>query len=115
MNFFLIGIGIFLIFVNLMGMSKKKTGFKSIFKVKADKSDDNDLKIIELRREFSEKLIELEMEINQIKTQLNDMEGKDIKKAKEVKKLIDEGLTIEMISEKLKASREEIILLKDLY
>lgn len=115
MNFFLIGIGIFLIFVNLMGMSKKKTGFKGIFKVKSAESDENDLKIMELRREFSEKLIELEMEINQIKTQLNDMENKDIKKAKEVKKLIDEGLTVEMISEKLKASREEIILLKDLY
>ncbi|MFA6940379.1 MAG: hypothetical protein WCQ54_05265 [Clostridiaceae bacterium] len=115
MNFILIGIGIFLIFVNLIGMSKKKLDFKGIFKGKSIESDENDLKIMELRQEFSEKIIELELEINQIKNELNGMESKDIKKAKEVKKLIDEGLTVEMISEKLKTSREEIILLKGLY
>ncbi|MDV3426934.1 MAG: hypothetical protein LIR50_07075 [Bacillota bacterium] len=114
MNYFLIGIGIFLISVNLIGMSKK-IDFKGIFKGKSMESDEKDLKILELRREFSEKILELELEINKIKTELSNMESKDIKKAKEVKKLIDEGLTVEMISEKLKTSREEIILLKNLY
>jgi len=115
MNYFLIGIGIFLIIVNLRGFFNKKINFSKIFKVKFNEENSSDLQIMELRREFSEKILDLELEIVQIKEKLKSIEGEDIKKAKEVKKLIDEGLTVEMISEKLKASREEIILLKDLY
>lgn len=115
MNFLLIGIGIFLIIVNSMGMLKKKVDFKGIFKGSSKEPDIYDIKLLELRREFSEKILDLELEINQIKSNLNEKESKDIKKAMEVKKLSEEGLSIEMIAEKLKASREEIILLKDLY
>jgi hypothetical protein len=115
MNYFLIGIGLFLIFVNFIGMSKKKVDFKGIFKGKSEESDEIDLKLMELRREFTEKILDLELEIDQLRIKLNREENQDIKKAKEVKKLINEGLTVEMISEKLKTSREEIILLKDLY
>lgn len=115
MNYFLIGIGLFLIFVNFIGMSNKKVNFTGIFKAKSEKSDEIDVKIMELRREFTEKILDLELEINQIRNKLNAAENKDVKKAKEVKKLLDEGLTVEMISEKLMISREEIILLKDLY
>jgi hypothetical protein len=115
MNYLLIVIGIFLIIVNLRGLFNKKIDFNRIFKVKAKEENAGDLQILDLRKEFSEKILDLEMEISRINERLNEREDKDIKKAMEVKKLIDEGLTVEMISEKLKTSREEIILLKDLY
>lgn len=114
MNYLLISIGIFLIVVNLKGVFKGRFNFKSIFKNNLNDNNQKSEEYFLLRKEFSQKILELELEIEEIKNSISSKENLDFKKAREVNRLFKEGLDEEMIAWKLKISREEIALLKDL-
>lgn len=81
MEIFLLGIGIILVIYSALGLKKEEKSFKSQF-VQADiELDEVDVKIGHLRREFSETILELQKEIQEIKEKTykekNNVEVKD--------------------------------------
>ncbi|MFL0269632.1 hypothetical protein [Candidatus Clostridium radicumherbarum] len=59
----LIGIGLLLIIFNIRAIKKEKNSFKNIFIHTEEDMEEFDVKISELRREFSETILELQKEI----------------------------------------------------
>lgn len=110
--------------------------FNSVLNNKKDTVTDKDIELIELRKEFSETLLELQVEIEGLKDKIKDnvtaseeitvkkehvpddnkkVQVKNAVKMDEIKKLLNEGKSIEEVSELLSIGKGEVLLVKELY
>jgi regulator of replication initiation timing len=71
MPFFLVLVGCLLIIFNLKAIKKDNTSFKEMIKHHENEITDFDVAIGELRREFSETILELQQEIYSLNEKLN--------------------------------------------
>lgn len=139
----LIGIG-FIIFGSRSLLKPNENSFSDSLKDKNRSITDFDIKLGELRREFSETVLELQQEIQELKENSSsdfqleasprqksvNLEGKMGKKkseedkavisnnsikVNEISTLLKQGLTLEEISEKLNINKGEVLLIKELY
>ncbi|MFD3157464.1 hypothetical protein ACFIJ5_11460 [Haloimpatiens sp. FM7330] len=160
MSLFLIIIGVLLILINVRTIKKEKNNFKSTYDFKKENLKDYQLEIGKLRSELSETILEIQKEIEYLKTEVENKKNtsenletkdveiqvdnsinrrhideiieddKDIKhndkkddleisnksvKVLEVDKLLQEGVSIDEISEKLDIGKGEVLLIKELY
>jgi two-component SAPR family response regulator len=136
-------LGIVFILLGVRNLNRKKNiNFSNSLKDTNDNLSDYDIKLGELRREFSETILELQQEIEQFKGVPNaeieiipkqkkvridkeelKKESENIKaednnnnvKVNEIATLLKRGLTLDEISEKLNISKGELLLIKELY
>lgn len=155
----LLAIGIILVLVNYRSLKNENgRSFEATLSKAAIRTNDYDLELIKLRKEFAETILELQNEIEGLKDKFNnDAEHKeevrindyaeqitnedfyddDINeeletldddednsdtsqqsnnvKVKEIEKLLQEGLSIDLISEKLGIGKGEVLLIEKLY
>lgn len=71
MPYILLLIGILLIVLNLRALKKEKNSFKNVFSDKQENITDTELLIGQLRREFSETVLELQKEIIALRHEIN--------------------------------------------
>lgn len=71
MPFFLIAVGVLLIILNLKAIKSDKASFRLLVKDKEREITDFDVAIGELRREFSETILELQQEIYRLEEKIN--------------------------------------------
>lgn len=71
MPYILLLIGIFLIVFNIRALKKEKNSFKNVFTNKEENITDTELLIGQLRREFSETVLELQKEIIALRHEIN--------------------------------------------
>jgi hypothetical protein len=95
MSYLLLIIGILLIFLNLKAIKKDKNSFDSLVKENGDKISDFDVAAGELRREFSETILELQKEIYELKEALRTKKENDKNDNNGEQNLIGEGRIIE--------------------
>lgn len=140
----LIFIGIILIVMNIKAI-KNSNSFDSNLEYQIRNTDDYDVKIGALREEFAETILEMQEEIDKLNKDINTyknskkindnnnvkIESKSIDvvidkddniqnkdqsiKINEVKKLYEEGYTVDDISEKLNLGKGEVLLIQKLY
>ena len=142
MNILLIAIGLMLIITAMLEFKKNKPKqeFKQEFKNALDNTNDFQVEIGKLRKEFSETILELQKEIYEVKGEENvylnefnkNIENEEGKKSiliekedKEevgyssniemIRKLINEGKDIEDVCSLTKLSKGEVLLVKELY
>ena len=83
MPLLIILIGIILIVVNYQALKKNKGSFSNVYDNKKNDLTDIDMKIVELRKEMAESLLELQQEILELKeTSVKDDNFKDVKNSK---------------------------------
>lgn len=68
---FIFLIGIFLIVFNVKALKKEKVPFDNMLSYRVDNMNEVEIKLGELRREFTEDIFELQKEIEQLKTEKN--------------------------------------------
>lgn len=140
----LILIGIILIVMNVKAI-KQSTSFDLNLENQIKSTSDYDVKIGALREEFAETILEMQEEIDKLSKNINTYKnGKEIDnysetklksenidiaidkddntgnkaqsiKISEVKKMHDEGYTVDDISEKLNLGKGEVLLIQKLY
>lgn len=138
MPFVIIVIGIILIVVNYRALKRENKSFSSILLDKEATLSEEEIEIVKLRREFSETVLELQLEIERLKAIKKDTDNNDNKtntldtetfesdetfasevinvdKVNSVKELLDEGLSEEEVCEKLAIGKGEVLLIKNLY
>jgi len=136
----LIFIGLILVILNVLAIKKQNKSFKGVLGNAIENTNDYDIKLGELRREFSESILELQsqlMDIKKIEKSTSYLETVNIEnnekifnkskkqiiideapntnseKVESIKKLVSEGLSVEEISEILHLGKGEVILIKD--
>ena len=83
MPLLIILIGIILIVVNYQALKKNKGSFSNVYDNKKNDLTDIDMKIVELRKEMAESLLEFQQEILELKeTSVKDDNFKDVKNSK---------------------------------
>lgn len=143
MMYALILIGVGLIIVNYKAVMKEKSSFNSILEDKSRNIDDVDIRIGELRREFSETILELQKEIVKLKSLINnnkieegkqdfDLEVEELEeevvqvatgntmdnnsiRINEIEELLKSGTPLEAICEKFNIGKGEVLLIQRLY
>ena len=129
MNILLLLVGSILIFLNVRALKKEKNSFQTTLKNAGNHMEEFEVQIGALRKEFSETILELQIEIQNLNIVKPIQSEKIIKtpqkkdenntansvKINEIEKLIIEGLTIEEISQKLGMGKGEVLLIKQLY
>ena len=138
----LIFIGLILVILNVLAIKKQNKSFKGVLGNAIENTNDYDIKLGELRREFSESILELQSELmdikkiekstsyletvniennekifNKSKKQIiiDEAPNSNSEKVESIKKLVSEGLSVEEISEILHLGKGEVLLIKDLY
>jgi len=138
----LIFIGLILIILNVLTIKKQNKSFKVVLGNATENTNDFDVRIGELRREFSESILELQSELMDMKEimntsyleEVNDIENNEkiyeenkseiiidgahndnSEKVETIKRLFTEGLSLEEISEIMHLGKGEVLLIKDLY
>ncbi|MDP4091318.1 MAG: hypothetical protein Q8930_18890 [Bacillota bacterium] len=139
----LILLGIVLVIFSSYSIVKESTGneergFSKVLKTEEKNVKSIDFTIVEMRREFAETIMELQMDILNLKEKLDLDDSEENVKEKEeeenpiqpdseekltlngvkindISRLLNEGYTLDDISEKLEISKGEILLIKDLY
>lgn len=145
MAIFLVLVGVALIIYGITSLNKtdNKSNFTNVLNKTEENVSEADVKIMQLRREFAETILELQKEIIEIKEKMNiektteEINGKDSDfdevlddenngdegeksaensvKIDEVQMLLEKGLTMDEICEKLQIGKGEVLLIKDLY
>lgn len=144
MVWFLLLVGILLIVLNVKAVKKEQNSFKNVLRFEEEDMTDFELALGELRREFSETILELQKEMQQLKEKNNTVEKafepKEVEKVyeklnvvqekntetdsistgnsvkiDEISKLLSEGLSLDEISAKLGIGKGEVLLIKELY
>jgi len=151
----LIFIGLILVILNVLSIKKQKKSFNGILGNSMENIGDDDIRIGELRLEFSESILEIQSEmmvmkemieknnrINKNHESLQDVNNREnnekiyaeVKeeivineiiadktqntnsaKVEEIKRLFNEGLSLDEISELSHLGKGEVLLIKDLY
>ncbi|GKU23593.1 hypothetical protein [Clostridium folliculivorans] len=79
MPFVLIIIGVLLITINYRALKKEDGSFEKILEQRGERVEEHDIEIGNLRREFSETILELQLEIERLKAIKNSEESDDNK------------------------------------
>ncbi|WP_446897139.1 hypothetical protein ACSVC9_08905 [Clostridium sp. LBM24168] len=134
-------IGIILIIFNIRAVFKEKNSFKNQLDSKQGSIEEFDVKIGKLRQEFGETIFELQKEMEDLKKSVDvtrnlsdnniksdkknfngENEDKNSKfenynnvKIDEIKKMIDDKVSIDEIAEKTGIGKGELLLIKELY
>lgn len=125
----LIVIGIVLIVFNVKAINNQKKSFAGILNDKQGNVKDYEIEITKLREEFSNTILELQKEIEQLKAKLkinddimvssddseNTVKSSNGVKVNEIKKLLDSGMSIDNICKELDMGKGEVLLVKELY
>lgn len=141
MNLLLISIGLILVIFGFAGIKKdslqekSKSKFQDNLKTALDNSDDYKVEIAKLRREFSETLVDIQKEIYDVKMgkdyfvksekKVTPKEGKKEENSEKeynrpnsveiIKKMMNEGASIEEICAETDMKKGEVLLVKELY
>ncbi|MBK1812903.1 hypothetical protein JHL18_19970 [Clostridium sp. YIM B02505] len=75
----LIIIGVILIIINYRALKKEDGSFEKILEERGERVEEHDIEIANLRREFSETILELQLEIERLKAIKNSEEPDDNK------------------------------------
>ncbi|MCH3964206.1 MAG: hypothetical protein LKE46_07995 [Clostridium sp.] len=124
-------IGIVIIIFNARAVLREKNSFKNQLDLKQESSEKFEIEIGKLRNEFGETIFELQKEIENLKensVKLNKHGDKDEKetgnsefenynnvKIDEIKRMIDDKVSMDEISEKTGIGKGELLLIKELY
>lgn len=138
MPILLLGIGVALIILNVKSIKNEKNknlNFSEVLKEKENNISDVEVKVIELRREIAETILELQKDIEDIKelvkvdeyktikpTQVNventkdDITMNEIKgdKSRQVMELLHNGLSDDDVCKKLNIGKGELLLIRKL-
>lgn len=138
MPWLLIFIGLILVILNVLAIKKQNRSFNGVLGNAMGNINDEDIRIGELRREFSESILELQSEIMDMKrimeTNIELNKGNEIvhtkkeilinepsisssnnEKIQNITKLFAQGYSEDSISERLHLGKGEVLLIKDLY
>ncbi|MDT8716637.1 hypothetical protein IAI10_08205 [Clostridium sp. 19966] len=144
MAIFLYIVGILLILINSIYYLKEKNAFKSVFKKNQEAVTEEKISIVNMRKEFAETVLELQQEIQEIKSRFSidkeeeipenqedetlEEEPKELVENKEsthernsgvrvneIEELLKSGFSIDEICEKLGIGKGEVLLIKELY
>lgn len=119
--------GIALVVFNARAVLKEKHSFKNDLELREKSFGDTDMEIGEIRKEFGETIFEIQQQIEDLKKNKenhdiieneepeNKLENYNNVKIDEIKKMIDEDVPIDEISEKTGIGKGELILIKQLY
>jgi len=119
--------GSILIILNVRALKKEKSSFKFNLDSAGDHMEEFEVGLGQLRKEFSETILELQMEIQSLdekfskeKTNVtspkkSENNAANSVKINEIEKLSSQGLTIEEIAKKLGMGKGEVLLIKQLY
>ena len=131
-------VGIILIWINRKEFQVKGAEFKEVLSNKKDTISDVEIEIQNLRRDFAETIGILQMDIKNLSKDIDNLKGtqyvnKNIEKTEEsivksdfkdegksndveeVKRLIEQGVSIDDICRILSIGKGEVLLIKDLY
>ena len=128
-------IGIALIIFNVRALSKEKPHFDQLLTNKVENMQDVEIKLGELRREFTEDIFELQKEIEKLKLKVypekkdemyeeisetvDNINSDEIvsnnTRVNEIGTLLKQGLDIDEVAEKLSIGKGEVLLIKELY
>ncbi|WP_243103916.1 hypothetical protein [Clostridium sp. JN-1] len=128
----LIIIGSLLIVLNVRAINNQKKSFDGILNNRQDNVKDYEIEITKLREEFSNTILELQKEIEQLKIKLKENKDENHKnidcnihkedsvssngvKVNEIKRLLNSGMSIDSICQELDMGKGEVLLVKELY
>ncbi|GFZ30947.1 hypothetical protein CSC2_14730 [Clostridium zeae] len=98
MPFVLIIIGVLLIIINYRALKKEDGSFEKILEQRGERVEEHDIEIGNLRREFSETILELQLEIERLKAIKNSEESVDNKSGAIDYRIDDEASYQESVS-----------------
>ncbi|GFP77075.1 hypothetical protein [Clostridium fungisolvens] len=98
MPFVLIIIGVLLITINYRALKKEDGSFEKILEQRGERVEEHDIEIGNLRREFSETILELQLEIERLKAIKNSEEPDDNKSGTIDYRIDDEASYEESVS-----------------
>ena len=127
----IVTIGILLIWINRKEFKVKNSGFKEVLINKTDTITEVEIEIQNLRRDFAETIGVLQMDIKNLRENIDNLKGTQVieesseendfsnseksNNVEEVKKLIEQGVSIDDICKILSIGKGEVLLIKDLY
>lgn len=123
----LVIIGTFLVVINVKAILKEKNSFDKKYSSAKENISDFEIELGKLRNEFAETLVEIQSELEYIKTKMNPNDMDDTQhtqyppvnpsniKIEQVNKMLREGLTVDDIAMELQLGKGEVILIKELY
>ena len=127
----IVTIGILLIWINRKEFKVKNSGFKEVLINKTDTITEVEVEIQNLRRDFAETIGVLQMDIKNLRENIDNLKGTQVieesseendfsnseksNNVEEVKKLIEQGVSIDDICKILSIGKGEVLLIKDLY
>ena len=127
----IVTIGILLIWVNRKEFKREKSTFKEILTNRTDTITEVEVEIQNLRRDFAETIGVLQMDIKNLSKDIDNLKGTQVieessiesdfsnseksNNVEEVKKLIEQGVSIDDICKILSIGKGEVLLIKDLY
>ena len=127
----IVTIGILLIWINRKEFKVKNSGFKEVLINKTDTITEVEIEIQNLRRDFAETIGILQMDIKNLRENIDNLKGTQVieesseendfsnseksNNVEEVKKLIEQGVSIDDICKILSIGKGEVLLIKDLY
>ena len=127
----IVTIGILLIWVNRKEFKREKTNFKEVLTNRTDTITEVEVEIQNLRRDFAETIGVLQMDIKNLRENIDNLKGTQVTEesiiendfsnsgksnnVEEVKRLIEQGISIDDICKILSIGKGEVLLIKDLY
>ena len=127
----IVTIGILLIWINRKEFKVKNSGFKEVLTNRTDTITEVEVEIQNLRRDFAETIGVLQMDIKNLRENIDNLKGTQVieesseendfsnseksNNVEEVKKLIEQGVSIDDICKILSIGKGEVLLIKDLY
>ena len=127
----IVTIGILLIWVNRKEFKREKTNFKEVLTNRTDTITEVEVEIQNLRRDFAETIGVLQMDIKNLSKDIDNLKGTQVTEesiiendfsnsgksnnVEEVKRLIEQGISIDDICKILSIGKGEVLLIKDLY
>lgn len=143
MIIFLLTIGIILIIYSVLGIKKEKKRFNNFLEGSFERAKDEKLEIGVLRKEIAETLTEIQKDLVSMEDEIAELKAfkeslKSVKESNsslninfdckkddniksgenrklEIKKLLEEGHSIEEISANFNIGKGEVLLIRDLY
>lgn len=122
-------IGILLIIVNIKAIKKEENSFQNVLRYNEKDISKIELEFGQFRKDIAESITELQKEIYQLKgvssEQETDQNGDDNEnviseinfqnKTERIKKLLDNGLSVDQVCKELSLGRGEVLLVQNLY
>lgn len=122
-------IGILLIIVNIKAIKKEENSFHNVLKYNEKDISKIELEFGQFRKDIAESITELQKEIYQLKgvsseqeIEKTDEDGENViseinfqNKTERIKKLLDNGLSVDQVCKELSLGRGEVLLVQNLY